>query len=130
MPKKKKCVVGYKTAVMGNGWVYGQVFSKLDACCKEFEEWFKKTGNTKSTDFNSPGGAPYDEQNGFNFVTRGKNLEVELRLTDPFKVGTVKFCHSCGAKIEIKEVARVALKPRQKQVSDGYEEILIPQKGA
>ena len=108
---------------MENGWVHGQVFSKLDACCDEFRQWFHSTGNTKIDNFNARDGAPYNDKNGFNFVVRGENLLMELRIDNPLKTGAIKFCHSCGAEIEIKQMAVVTLKSRQKQIADGYEEV-------
>ncbi len=122
MSQRKKCVVGYKTALTESGHVYGHVFSKLDECCEEFGQWFLRTGNTKVDNFNAGDGAPYNEKNGFNFVTRGGNLEMELRLGDPFKTGVMKFCFSCGAEIEIKETAKVTLQPKHHKVFAGYEE--------
>lgn len=127
MPEKKKCIVGYKTGVNERGFVYGIVFSKLDVCCDEFEQWFYSTGNTKVDNFNSSG-APYSERNGFNFVTRGEKLEIELRVTNPLRTGTILFCPFCQAEIEIKEVEVVTLKPKHKQVFDGYEEVDVIKK--
>ena len=123
MSEKKKCVIGYKTGVTDFGHVYGVLFSKLDECCKEFERWFNETGNAKVTDFSHMGAAPYNERNGVNFVTRGGDLQIELRVTNPLKIGTMRFCPWCGAEIEIKEILVVTLKQKQKQVADGYEEI-------
>lgn len=122
MPKNKKCVVGYKTATMENGHIFGHRFAQLDACCDEFKQWFNSTGNAKVDNFNGIEGAPFNEKNGLNFVTRGGNLEIELRVTNPFKTGKVNYCHACGAEIEIKEVVVVTLKRKEKQVFDGYEE--------
>lgn len=123
MPNNKKCVVGYKTAVMENGRIYGHCFSKLYACCDEFRQWFNSTGNAKVDNFNSADGAPFGERNGINLVTRGGELQIELRVTNPVKNGIMKFCHSCGAKIEIKEIESVTLKLRFKAEPDGFEEI-------
>jgi len=126
--KKKVCLVGYKTGISeAQGWVYGYTFSELKECCDQFRNWFCYTGNNKVASFNGDH-APYsEEKNGFNLVTRGGELQIELWLSRDKndctpKVGQICFCPFCGAKIEIKETCVVRLKSKYKSVFDGYEE--------
>ena len=121
------CVVGYKTGVSENAHVYGHTLSALKECCNEFRMWFNNTGNCKIPNFNGEH-APYDdEKNGFNFVTSGGKLQIELQLSRDKDdrtptVSRVRFCPFCGAKIEVKETSVVRLKSKYKNVFAGYEE--------
>lgn len=125
--KEKICVVGYKTGVNERGYVHGHIFSELNECCDEFRRWFHSTGNHKVPTFNKSHAPHDDEKNGVNFVTRGGELQIELRLSESEndscpKVNQVRFCPFCGAKIEIKETRTVRLVPKYRSVFDGYQE--------
>ncbi|MBI4158215.1 MAG: hypothetical protein HY505_01145 [Candidatus Yanofskybacteria bacterium] len=135
---EKRCVVGYKrAAVEGSGHTYGEVFDKLDACCHEFRRWFEDTGNYKTTSFNHPENPSQRLDNGFCFETRGSMLTLVLRAhTEPnpkfceiVPADKINFCPFCGAEVEVKCTKSVTLKPRTKEVFDGYDEEVIWEKG-
>jgi hypothetical protein len=127
--KKNVCTVGYKSASLG-GYSYGNRFFELNECCTKFKGWFFGTGNKKVTGFDAEKGAPYDDEVGFNLVTRGNKIQVELRSENSActKTDTMNFCPFCGAKIEVKETCHVKLIERYKNVHDGYDEEIVKNK--
>lgn len=124
----KKCIVGFKTAIMeGSGHIYGYVFDKLEPCCDKFNWLFYDTGQYKLTHFNSR----TEEREGLNLVTRGGMLILVLRIVGVIIIyeEQVASCPFCGVKIEVKRTKGVVLKPRTKQVPDGYDEEIKWQEG-
>ena len=115
----EKHIVGYTHAFIC-GHSYGERFDRLEGCCDKFEYWFVHTGNTKYRSFNS---RYPEERSGINLTTRGV-LSLILRLKDPFYEDWIKFCPFCGAKIVLKCTKSVELKPKTKEVPDGYEEVI------
>ena len=137
MPKKsgekeegRKCVIGFKRAF--TSWdhlLYGAVFDKLMPCCDSFRKWFEITGHRKRNSFDIPSER---ESNGFNLVTRGGRFVLVNRIvmsSHNLFEDEVKFCQSCGASVEVKCTKSVELKPRKKEIPDGYDEEIKWQEG-
>ena len=120
---KKICHVGYVAGTMENGHSYGIRFDRLTPCCQEFRRWFNETGNVKIRNFDVTDAAPYGDRPGFNFVTRGQELLIELLTENPTKTGRVNFCPFCSAKIEVEKTGTVTLRQKTRQVPDGLEEV-------
>ncbi len=116
MPQTKVCKIEYATGCYTQGIVYGNRFDKLAECCAEFGRWWNSTGNTKRTSFNTM----YEDEDGFNFTTRGGELKLCLRMSG--REGEIKFCPFCGAKVEVIQTKVVQLRKRLKQVPDGFDE--------
>ncbi|MBI2064861.1 MAG: hypothetical protein HYT62_02265 [Candidatus Yanofskybacteria bacterium] len=115
-------IVGY-THAFTCGHNYGERFDRLKNCCEKFQAWFTQTGNTKHRSFNS---RYPEERAGINLVQRG-GISLVLRLTDPAYEDDLNFCPFCGAEIVLKCTKSVELRPKTKQVPDGYEEIIRQQ---
>ncbi|MDP3792241.1 MAG: hypothetical protein Q8Q89_00775 [bacterium] len=127
--EERKCVIGFKRAFSSDTHhLYGNVFDKLEPCCDQFKRLFFDTGHQKFNNFNSH----LDERDGLNLVTRGSVLTLVLRISRTPGViyeERVESCPFCGVKIEVKCTKSVELRPRTKQVPDGYDEEIKWQKG-
>lgn len=117
MLQPKVCKIEYVTGCYTQGIVYGNRFDKLIECCTEFKRWFNDTGNTKCASFNA---GRNEDEDGFNFTTRGGELKLCLRIRG--KETEIKFCPFCGAKVEVIQTKMVQLEERLKQVPDGFNE--------
>lgn len=120
MQVTKKHVVGYTHAFTSYGHSYGERFDSLKNSCEKFQAWFTHTGNTKFRSFNSRGS---EERAGINLIQRG-GISLILRLTDPVTEDHLKFCPFCGAELVLKCTKSIELKPKTKEIPDGYEEIV------
>lgn len=127
---EKRCIVGYKRAtIAGSCHIHGEFFDKLEPCCEKFSRLFYDTGHLKFRSFDS---RTIEERDGLNLLTWGNVLTLVLRISRSLGViykEKVTSCPFCETKIKVECTKSVELKPRKKEVPDGYDEEIKWQEG-